>query len=69
PVDGGPYFLGERLGRGGSFADFDDDGDLDVLVTHLDGPPVLLRNDLETGHRWVTFTLVGTRGNRDGLGA
>jgi hypothetical protein len=68
-ADGGPYFLTEGLGRGGAFADYDDDGDLDVLVTHLDGAPVLLRNDLETGNHWVTFSLEARHGHWQALGA
>ncbi len=68
-VDGGDYFGTSRLGRGGAFADFDDDGDLDVLITNLEDTPVLLRNDWpERGH-WLGLRLVGTTSNRDGLGA
>ena len=68
-ADGGAYFATARLGRGGSFADFDDDGDLDVLITNLDDTPILLRNDWpEKGH-WLRLRLVGTAANRDGLGA
>ena len=41
----GPAILAENLGRGCAFGDFDNDGDVDVLVNNLDGPPTLLRND------------------------
>jgi hypothetical protein len=68
-ADGGSYFATARLGRGGSFADFDDDGDLDILVTNLDDTPVLLRNDWPAKGRWLRLRLVGTSSNRDGLGA
>ena len=68
-ADGGDYFGSARLGRGGAFADFDDDGDLDVLVTNLDDAPVLLRNDWPRRGHWLRLRLVGTATNRDGLGA
>ncbi len=67
--EGGDYFATARLGRGGSFADFDDDGDLDVLITNLDDAPVLLRNDWPAPGHWLRLGLVGTVGNRDGFGA
>ena len=68
-AEGGAYFTTARLGRGGSFADFDDDGDLDVLITNLDDTPVLLRNDWPAKGHWLRLSLVGTATNRDGLGA
>jgi hypothetical protein len=68
-ADGGRYFTTARLGRGGSFADFDDDGDLDVLITNLADTPVLLRNDWPATGHWLRLRLVGTTANRDGLGA
>jgi hypothetical protein len=68
-ADGGDYFATARLGRGGAFADFDDDGDLDVVITNLDDAPVLLRNDRTARGHWLRLRLVGTTTNRDGLGA
>jgi len=68
-ADGGSYFARELPGRGGCFADFDRDGDLDVLVTNLGSAPVLLRNDQGHRNHWVEVTLEGRRSNRDGLGA
>jgi hypothetical protein len=53
----GQYFLQTWLGRGVAAADYDDDGDLDLLVTHLDEPAELLRNDTLTESRWVCFDL------------
>ena len=51
-----------------SYADYDNDGDLDLLVTNLKGSPDLLRN--EGGqHTWLILKLIGTRSNRDAIGA
>jgi hypothetical protein len=47
----------------------DGDGDLDVVLTQSGGRPLLLRNDQPLGHHWVRLKLVGTRSNRDALGA
>ena len=58
-----------RVGRGAAFADFDNDGDLDVLITTNHGPAFLYRNDQLTGNRSIRFRLVGTKSNRDAIGA
>jgi len=57
------------VGRGSAFADIDADGDLDVVLTQINGPPLLLRNDQQLGHHWLRLKLVGTRSNRDAIGA
>ena len=57
------------VGRASAFADIDNDGDLDVIMTQVARPPLLLRNDQNLGHNWVRFKLVGTRTNRDAIGA
>jgi len=57
------------VGRGSAFADIDGDGDPDVVLTQIAGPPLLLRNDQHLGHHWVRLKLVGTRSNRDAIGA
>jgi hypothetical protein len=57
------------VGRGSAFADWDGDGDLDVVLTQIGGPPSLLRNDQRLDHAWVRVRLQGRTSNRDGIGA
>ncbi|TWU19289.1 CRTAC1 family protein [Allorhodopirellula heiligendammensis] len=67
----GPDLLKPMAGRGATFADIDDDGDLDVLITASGRAPRLLRNDQELGHHWLRIKLVGDAKlcNRDAIGA
>jgi hypothetical protein len=58
-----------RDGRGVAVADFDEDGDPDVVVTNCGQPSVLYRNDGGNANRWLRVKLRGTRSNRDGIGA
>jgi enediyne biosynthesis protein E4 len=58
-----------KVGRGLAYADFDRDGDLDLLITTNNGPAYLYRNDLLSGNRSIRFRLVGTKSNRDAIGA
>lgn len=61
--------LGEiGVSFGTAFADFDNDGDLDLVYTNLDAPPTILRNDSQAGNR-VIFDLRGSASNRFGVGA
>jgi hypothetical protein len=55
--DGGDYFQRPCLGRGVAAADYDNDGDLDFAVTHLDRPLALLRNETSTGHNFIGLQL------------
>ena len=55
--------------RGAAFGDFDNDGDVDVLVMNMGGSPSLLRNDLESDNGWVEVLLEGTKSNRGAIGA
>src|SRR5436190_9032843 len=58
----------ENLGRGCALRDFDNDGDVDIIVNNLDGPPTLLRNDSGGGHQSMLIKCVGTRSNRSAIG-
>ena len=55
--------------RGCAFGDFDNDGDVDVLVMNMNEPPSLLRNDVTGGGHWLKVLLVGVKSNRSAIGA
>ena len=59
----------EKVSRGTAFGDYDNDGDIDLLVINLNDAPTLLRNDGGNGHNWLGFELEGVESNRDGIGA
>ncbi|MGC1418207.1 MAG: CRTAC1 family protein [Candidatus Acidiferrum sp.] len=65
----GPDFLVPRVSRGAAVADFDNDGDLDILVSNNGQSPQLLRNDGGNANHWLEIFLIGTKSNRDGVGA
>ncbi len=67
--DAGPYFDGRHVARGAAFGDIDDDGDIDIVVSHMDAAPAVLRNDTPGQNRWIRLILVGSRSNRDAIGA
>ncbi len=57
------------VGRGAAYADFDHDGDLDILINNNNGPAILFRNDGGNRNNWINIRLVGRKSNRSGLGA
>ena len=67
----GEYFNDKRSGRGGAVWDFDNDGDLDIIVSHVDlkSSPALLRNDISNGNHWLGIKLEGEHGPASALGA
>jgi len=67
--EAGGEFAQSKVGRGVACADFDRDGDVDLLITTNNGPAYLYRNDQGAGNRSIRFHLVGTKSNRDAIGA
>jgi len=65
----GPGIAAAHASRGCAFGDFDNDGDLDVLIMNLNEPPSLLRNDMKPGNRSIKVKLIGTKSNRSAIGA
>ena len=64
----GAYFQRAAVSRGALFGDYDNDGDVDTLVTQSNGPATLLENKTETQSNWVSIKTVGMISNRDGIG-
>ena len=67
--EAGPGVMAAHASRGAAFGDFDNDGDLDVLVVNLGEAPSLLRNDLKNGGHWLQVKLTGVKSNRSAIGA
>jgi hypothetical protein len=65
----GADFVLPRVSRGAAVGDFDNDGDLDILVNNCGEAPQLLRNDGGNRNHWLEILLIGTKSNRDGVGA
>ncbi len=67
--EAGPGVSDVHASRGCAFGDYDNDGDIDVLVWNMNEPPSLLRNDLSGRGHWLKVLLVGVRTNRSAIGA
>ncbi|MDE0555388.1 MAG: CRTAC1 family protein [Candidatus Poribacteria bacterium] len=65
----GSYFTEPLVGRAAAMADYDNDGDTDIVIMNSNQRAILLRNDGGNLKNWVGLKLVGTRSNRDGIGA
>jgi hypothetical protein len=66
----GKSFASPKVARGAAYGDFDNDGDVDILLTTNSGPAYLYRNDCERAHHHsIRFRTVGKQSNRDGIGA
>jgi hypothetical protein len=73
-ADLGPYFRTAHVSRGAAFGDLDNDGDVDVVVTHKDERPTILQNDSRSRrpnepYDWIQLSLQGALSNRDAIGA
>jgi hypothetical protein len=64
-----PALASRHVSRGCAFGDFDNDGDLDILIMNQNEPPSLLRNDAPPDNHWIKVRLHGTKGNRSAIGA
>jgi hypothetical protein len=65
----GPGIAAHHSSRGCAFGDFDNDGDIDILVMNQNEPPSLLRNDVVPNNHWLKLKLIGTKSNRSAIGA
>ncbi|MFZ0594658.1 MAG: CRTAC1 family protein [Bryobacteraceae bacterium] len=66
--EAGPGIAARHCSRGCALGDFDNDGDLDILIVNLNEPPSLLRNDLRGSNCWLKVKLIGARSNRSAIG-
>jgi hypothetical protein len=69
-MDGaGPGVAAAHSSRGCAVGDFDNDGDMDILIVNLNEPPSLLRNDVSGNNNWIKVRLLGVKSNRSAIGA
>lgn len=69
PGMGGPGVEAPHASRGCAFCDFDNDGDMDILIVNHNEPPSLLRNDITGNHHSIKIKLIGVKSNRSAIGA
>ena len=67
-ANAGSAVRAENLGRGCAFGDFNNDGNVDIVINNLDGPPSLFRNDQGNKNNWIMIKCIGTRSNRSAIG-
>jgi hypothetical protein len=67
--EAGPGISARHVSRGCAFGDFDNDGDMDVVIMNMNEPPSLLRNDAPIGNHWIKVRLEGTHSNRSAIGS
>lgn len=65
----GPAIGEAHSSRGAAFGDFDNDGDVDILIMNMNEPPSLLRNDVSGGGHWLKVRLIGVKSNRSAIGS
>jgi len=68
-ADGGPGITAVSSARGLAVGDLWNDGRMSAVISNMNAPPMLLVNDLRNGNHWIAFRTIGSKSNRDGIGA